>query len=107
MRIAAGVVVGSTQTKAVVMADNGGRTILARSLVDTGANVRKAAESAFLLACHNAEIPPTAIGFVVGTGYGRYNISFGNAQLTEISCHARGAHFVCPKIGRASCRERV
>jgi len=32
----------------------------------------------------------------VGTGYGRYNISFGNAQLTEISCHARGAHFVCP-----------
>jgi predicted CoA-substrate-specific enzyme activase len=36
------------------------------------------------------------VGFVVGTGYGRYNISFGNAQLTEISCHARGAHFIYP-----------
>lgn len=96
MRVAAGVDVGSTQTKAVIMAENGGRSILARALVDTGANVRKAAENAFLTACHNAEIPPTEVGFVVGTGYGRYNISFGNAQLTEISCHARGAHFVCP-----------
>ena len=96
MRIAAGVDVGSTQTKAVIMTDNGDRTILARALVDTGANVRKAAENAFLLACRKAEIPQTDVGFVVGTGYGRYNISFGNAQLTEISCHARGAHFVCP-----------
>lgn len=96
MRIAAGVDVGSTQTKAVIITDNGDRTILARALVDTGANVRRAAESAFLLACRDAGIPQTDVGFVVGTGYGRYNISFGNAQLTEISCHARGAHFVCP-----------
>ena len=96
MRIAAGVDVGSTQTKAVIMADNGDRAILARALVDTGANVRKAAENAFLLACRKAEIPQADVGFVVGTGYGRYNISFGNAQLTEISCHARGAHFICP-----------
>lgn len=96
MRIAAGVDVGSTQTKAVIMAENGGRNILARALVDTGANVRKAAESAFVEACRNAGIPPAEVGFVVGTGYGRYNISFGNAQMTEISCHARGAHFIIP-----------
>ena len=96
MRIAAGVDVGSTQTKAVVMGENGQKTILARALVDTGANVRKAAENAFLLACCNSRIPQAEVGFVVGTGYGRYNISFGNAQLTEISCHARGAHFIYP-----------
>jgi len=96
MRIAAGVDVGSTQTKAVVMTDNGGREILARALVDTGANVRKAADNAFLAVCRAAGIHPPEVGFVVGTGYGRYNISFGNAQMTEISCHARGAHFVCP-----------
>ena len=96
MRVAAGVDVGSTQTKAVVMTENGGRSIVARALVDTGANVRKAAENAFVVACHNAGVAPADVGFVVGTGYGRYNISFGNAQLTEISCHARGAHFVCP-----------
>ena len=96
MRIAAGVDVGSTQTKAVVMAENGSREILARALVDTGANVRKAAENAFLAACHSAGVAAPDVGFVVGTGYGRYNISFGNTQMTEISCHARGAHFVYP-----------
>lgn len=96
MRIAAGVDVGSTQTKAVLMADNGARTILARAIVDTGANVRKAAENAFLMVCHQAECATAEVGFVVGTGYGRYNISFGNTQMTEISCHARGAHWMCP-----------
>ena len=96
MRIAAGVDVGSTQTKAVLLGDNGERTILARALVDTGANVRKAAETAFDKCCQTAGIPQSEVGFVVGTGYGRYKISFGNAQMTEISCHARGAHFLCP-----------
>jgi len=32
----------------------------------------------------------------VGTGYGRYKISFGHTQMTEISCHARGAHYLFP-----------
>ena len=32
----------------------------------------------------------------VGTGYGRYAIPFGDIQVTEISCHARGASFIFP-----------
>jgi (R)-2-hydroxyacyl-CoA dehydratese activating ATPase len=96
MRIAAGVDVGSTQTKAVLLADNGAREILARKLTDTGANVQKAAQRAFDLCCEEAGIKPADVGYVVGTGYGRYKITFGNAQLTEISCHARGAQFLCP-----------
>src|SRR5215470_2980348 len=96
MRIAAGVDVGSTQTKAVVMSDNDGVKLLARALVDTGANVQKAAERAFDKCCAEAGIPTSNVGFVVGTGYGRYKIAFGNAQMTEISCHAKGAHFLCP-----------
>lgn len=94
MRFAAGVDVGSTQTKAVVMEQS--RGIVARALVDTGANVRKAAENAFLAACREAGIDTHDVGFVIGTGYGRYNISFGDTQMTEISCHARGAHFLVP-----------
>jgi predicted CoA-substrate-specific enzyme activase len=97
MRTAAGVDVGSTQTKAVLIKENGGNPlIVARALVDTGANVRKAAERAFDACCQQASMAAGDVGFVVGTGYGRYNISFGNAQMTEISCHARGAHFLCP-----------
>jgi len=99
MRIAAGVDVGSTQTKAVLLLDDngaGGRKIVARALIDTGANVVKAAQSAFDRCCAEAGVPTADVGFVVGTGYGRYKISFGNTQMTEISCHARGAHFLCP-----------
>jgi len=33
---------------------------------------------------------------VVGTGYGRYKIEAGDTQVTEISCHARGAHMLYP-----------
>jgi predicted CoA-substrate-specific enzyme activase len=79
------------------MADNGGGPrILARALIDTGANVVKAAQAAFDRCCESAGVAQADVGFVVGTGYGRYKISFGNAQMTEISCHARGAHFLCP-----------
>jgi predicted CoA-substrate-specific enzyme activase len=98
MRFAAGVDVGSTQTKAVLMEDDGGNgpRLVARALVDTGANVQKAAEHGFHVACREAGIPAQGVGFVVGTGYGRYKITFGNAQMTEITCHARGAAFLCP-----------
>ncbi len=98
MRFAAGVDVGSTQTKAVIMEDTGGGgpRLVARALVDPGANVQKAAEHGFLAACREAAIPAQEVGFVVGTGYGRYKITFGNAQMTEITCHARGASFLCP-----------
>lgn len=94
MRYAAGVDVGSTQTKAVIMEESAG--IVVRALVDTGANVVKAAENAYRLACREARLDPRDVGYVVGTGYGRYKITFGNTQITEISCHARGAHFIFP-----------
>ena len=96
MRIAAGVDVGSTQTKAVIMTDNGGGKVLARALVDTGANVQRAAERAFDTSCQQAGIHSGDVGVVVGTGYGRYKIAFGNTQMTEITCHAKGASFLCP-----------
>jgi predicted CoA-substrate-specific enzyme activase len=94
MRFAAGVDVGSTQTKAVMIEESAG--IVGRALVDTGANVTKAAENVFHVLCSDTGVDPRDVGFVVGTGYGRYKIAFGNAQMTEISCHARGAHHVFP-----------
>jgi predicted CoA-substrate-specific enzyme activase len=94
MRYAGGVDVGSTQTKAVIL-DPSGR-IIGRSLIDTGANVVQAAERAFGLAVEEAGIDPTDVGFVIGTGYGRYRVEFGHAQVTEICCHARGAARMFP-----------
>jgi predicted CoA-substrate-specific enzyme activase len=36
------------------------------------------------------------VEYVVGTGYGRYKVTFGNTQVTEISCHGRGAVHMFP-----------
>jgi predicted CoA-substrate-specific enzyme activase len=90
----AGVDVGSTQTKAVIV--DGARRIVARTLIATGANVSRAGEQAFRQACESAGLAPEAVGYVVGTGYGRYKVTFGDAQITEITCHARGAHSLFP-----------
>ncbi len=89
MAYAGGVDVGSTQTKAVVLDET--RRIVGRSLIDTGANVVTAAERAFALAVQDGGIGEEEVAYVVGTGYGRYKVTFGNTQITEISCHARGA----------------
>ncbi len=89
MAYAAGVDVGSTQTKAVVI--NEAKKIIGRWLMDTGANVTAAAEQAFLGALHSAGAREEEVEYVVGTGYGRYRVTFGNTQVTEISCHGRGA----------------
>jgi (R)-2-hydroxyacyl-CoA dehydratese activating ATPase len=93
--IVAGVDVGSTATKAILL--DGNREILARALVDTGANVVRAAERAFRAALAEARREDWDVGCTIGTGYGRYKVSFGNAQITEISCHSKGAAFLFPQ----------
>jgi predicted CoA-substrate-specific enzyme activase len=86
--------VGSTQTKAVIVDEHG--AIVARALTETGANVIRAAERAYAEALQTARLREEEVEFVVGTGYGRYRVTFGNTQVTEISCHGRGAVHMFP-----------
>ena len=90
-----GVDVGSTQTKAVII--DGSRAIRGRALIDTGAIITRAAENAFAAAVADAGVPASEVAYVIGTGYGRYKVTFGHAQVTEISCHARGAQYLFPR----------
>src|SRR5690606_12320397 len=39
------------------------------------------------------------VAYVIGTGYGRYKVSFGDKQVTGISCHGRGASHMFPGTG--------
>ena len=94
MAYAAGVDVGSTQTKAVII-DEAAR-IVGRALIDTGANVVTAAETAYAQALARSRLDEREVEYVIGTGYGRYRVTFGNAQVTEISCHGRGAVLMFP-----------
>jgi (R)-2-hydroxyacyl-CoA dehydratese activating ATPase len=89
MTLAAGVDVGSTQTKAVIVDEE--RRIVGRALTETGSHVMRAAETAFQQALAAGDLREEEVEYVVGTGYGRYKVTFGNTQVTEISCHGRGA----------------
>jgi activator of 2-hydroxyglutaryl-CoA dehydratase len=69
MAYGAGVDVGSTQTKAVLIDES--RRIVGRALTETGANVMAAAERSFQEALRDADVPEEEVEYVVGTGYGR------------------------------------
>ncbi len=94
MAYAAGVDVGSTQTKAAIINEN--RELVGIALIDTGSNVVAAAENVFEKALKESGIANEEVEYVIGTGYGRYRVTFGNDQVTEISCHGRGAVHMFP-----------
>lgn len=90
----AGIDVGSTQTKGIIINDK--LEIVSRVLIDTGAYVTRAAERCFDEALKQPGLRREDVAYVVGTGYGRYKVTFGDTQITEISCHARGASYIFP-----------
>lgn len=89
-----GVDAGSTYTKATIL-DSKGKLIATASDM-TGVNIIAASTKVYRSALEAAGIAEDQVGYVVGTGYGRYKITFGNTQVTEISCHAKGAHALFP-----------
>jgi predicted CoA-substrate-specific enzyme activase len=89
----AGVDIGSTMTKAVIM--NGG--ILASVIGPTGPEHRKLANRVMEEALKKAGLSFDEITYVVATGYGRVNVPFADKQITEISCHARGVGYLLPE----------
>lgn len=93
--LVAGVDVGSTTTKAVILDEN--KNMIAAGIVSTGANVARAAERAFKEALEKGNLEDYEVEYVVGTGYGRYRVSFGDVQITEIGCHAKGACYLFPQ----------
>ena len=93
MTLVAGVDIGSTTAKAVVLE---GDRIVGQSLNPVGVDIVKDAERALELALETSHIPRGDIAFTTGTGYGRFKVYFGQLTVTEISCHARGASFLFP-----------
>ncbi|MGI6177232.1 MAG: acyl-CoA dehydratase activase [Eubacterium sp.] len=96
MKYAAGIDSGSTSTEAVIMdRDN---NIVAYSVLSTGAGAAAGAERALTEALNKAGLSRGDLGKVVSTGYGRSTIGLGDESITEITCHARGAHFLEPDV---------
>lgn len=85
---------GSTTTNGAAIDDNG--HLLASSIVRTGARAGDAARRVYDNLKEQLGANASRIQKVVATGYGRDHIDFADAVKTEISCHARGAHFTDP-----------
>jgi len=89
----AGIDVGSTMTKAVIL--NHG--IVASVVGPTGPEQRRLANQVMEAALKKAALPFHAITYIVATGYGRINVPFADKQFTEITCHAMGINHLFPE----------
>ena len=92
----AGIDSGSTTTNMVVLDEN--ETMLAFAIVRTGPRAQMGAQAALEAVCKQLGIEKNDFAAIVATGYGRNNIPFATDTKTEITCHARGAHFLNPAV---------
>jgi (R)-2-hydroxyacyl-CoA dehydratese activating ATPase len=91
----AGIDVGSCTTKCVLLGKNG---ITAHEIIYSGTDFVSAAESVWQSCLMESGLNVDDIAGVTATGYGRKSVPFATAELTEISCHAKGClhYFVGP-----------
>jgi predicted CoA-substrate-specific enzyme activase len=92
MDYAAGVDIGSLTAKSVVIDPDG--NIVSYKVIQGKIVDETAAVASLRHALDEADLTEQNIGFLVTTGYGRDMVNFGDKNITEISCHARGAKFL-------------
>ncbi len=90
-----GVDSGSTSTDAVIVDKDG--TPVATVILPTGAKATESAQRAIDSVLEKAGLTRDQITLAVATGYGRDSIPTMDTSITEITCHARGAHALCPE----------
>jgi predicted CoA-substrate-specific enzyme activase len=93
MLVTAGVDIGSTASKATILCD--GR-IAAQTISASSTNPARTARDVYLDALSRAGVRLDDVAFVVGTGYGRSQVPFADKNVSEITCHGRGAHHLHP-----------
>lgn len=81
---------GSSMTKGVLF---DGETVIKKKMVATSARPKESLEYLY------RELRPQGECFTVTTGYGRDLLEESDKKLTEITCHAKGAAFLCPQAG--------
>jgi predicted CoA-substrate-specific enzyme activase len=95
----AGVDIGSTMTKVVLM-DTADR-ILSAIKGPTGPEHRQLANEVMRMALEQANLQLDDISYIIATGYGRVNVPFADDQITELSCHAKGVSSLFPNVTTA------
>ena len=91
--ITLGVDIGSLTGKALILKDN---AILAWDLILTGPDSGETGREVTQRALDKAGLTLENMDFIVSTGYGRVVIPFAHKNISEISCHAKGANWFFP-----------
>ena len=92
----AGIDSGSTSTDVVILDQNG--KIKSTMIIPTGGGAMMSAEKSLAAAVEKAGKQEEDIVRIVTTGYGRAYIDSGDDSITEITCHAKGAHYLNPNV---------
>lgn len=91
-----GVDVGSTASKCVILED--GEKIIAKSVISVGTGT-SGPSRAISSALEEAGFKDMSeLDEIVATGYGRNSLEGVKLQMSELSCHAKGAHFLFPNV---------
>lgn len=89
-----GVDIGSTASKCVILQN--GQAVAGQAVIPAGTGTsgpgRAVAE-----ALHQAGLTPAQLSMTVATGYGRNAFDSAQRTYSEMSCHAKGAHYLCPE----------
>lgn len=93
--VTAGVDVGAITAKAAIFDDG---DLLASAVILAGYNRAAAAVQVLDQAMAQAGLTREEIFRLVGTGYGRVQVHGADRTITEITCHARGAHHLCSTV---------
>ena len=94
--IVGGCDIGSATGKAVVMKD---WEIVSYVIIPSTTKPEVTARTAMDEAIKKAGLSALEdLGYIVGTGYGRLKVPFANENISEITCHAQGAHWLCPTV---------
>jgi predicted CoA-substrate-specific enzyme activase len=93
--ITAGVDMGAITAKAAICGAGG---LLATAVVQAGYDRAAAALQVLDQALAKAGLAREQVACLVATGYGRVQVPGADRTVTEITCHARGAHHLCPGV---------
>ena len=94
MIFTAGIDVGSTYTKVVLVTDRG--QIMSREVQPTGFKLATVARRTFESCVRAAGRETSDIAYVVATGIGRHMVDFKDVHVTDITANARGAFHLFP-----------
>lgn len=94
MSYTAGIDIGSTYTKSVIL--NERREIVGRAMEPTGFRLTEIAERTYHRALEEATLEPAEVAYIVATGFGRHQAQISDVHVTDLTASARGASFFFP-----------